>query len=164
VVSGTPAYEIAGIGRARPKPRIEKLPEMPKLPKIAEIENQNLTWMMRTRLINTGNLAIISLKEGGRLMDAHQLNRISGRVLMALSLVALVTVLTGYAQAPQQDEGSAAHIFQLAIVAVVPTMLLFFFSADWRQRWRSARPLTISAAALVVAFGALYYLEHYWWG
>jgi hypothetical protein len=44
-------------------------------------------------------------------MEAQQINRISGRVLMALSLLAFVTVLTGYAQAPQADEGTGAHIF-----------------------------------------------------
>jgi hypothetical protein len=96
-------------------------------------------------------------------MEAQRINRVCGNVLIVLSLTALLTVLTGYAQAPQADEGSAAHIFQLAIVAVVPTMLLFFVTADWRRRWRSARPLAIPAVALVLAFGALYYLEHYWW-
>jgi hypothetical protein len=96
-------------------------------------------------------------------MDAQQINRISGRVLIVLSLIAFVTVLTGYAQAPQPDEGTAAHIFQLAIVAVAPTILLFLFSADWRQPRRSAKPLAIPGVALVLAFGALYYLEHYWW-
>lgn len=113
--------------------------------------------------MKTGHLAIISLKQGGKLMDAQQVNRVSGRVLIGLSLLAFVTVLTGYAQAPQADEGTAAHIFQLAIVAVVPTMFLFLFTADWRQRWRSAKPLTIPAVALVLSFAALYYLEHYWW-
>ena len=96
-------------------------------------------------------------------MDAQQINRISSRLLVTLSLIAFVTVLTGYMQAPQPDEGSAAHIFQLAIVAVVPTMFLFLFTADWRQPRRSAKPLAIPGAALVLAFAALYYLEHYWW-
>jgi heme/copper-type cytochrome/quinol oxidase subunit 4 len=96
-------------------------------------------------------------------MEAQQINRISGRVLMALSLLAFVTVLTGYAQAPQPDEGTGAHIFQLAIVAVVPMMFLFLFTADWRQPRQSAKPLAIPAVALVLAFAALYYLEHFWW-
>ena len=96
-------------------------------------------------------------------MEAQQINRISGRVLMALSLVAFGTVLTGYAQAPQADEGTGAHIFQLAIVAVAPMLLLFFATADWRQPRQSAKPLAIPAVALVLAFAALYYLEHYWW-
>jgi heme/copper-type cytochrome/quinol oxidase subunit 4 len=96
-------------------------------------------------------------------MEAQRVNRISGNVLIALSLIALLTVLTGYAQAPQPDEGTGAHIFQLAIVAVLPTMLLFLFTADWRQPRRSAKPMAISVMALVLAFAALYYLEHYWW-
>jgi heme/copper-type cytochrome/quinol oxidase subunit 4 len=96
-------------------------------------------------------------------MEAQRINRVCGRVLIVLSLIAFLTVLTGYAQAPQPDEGTGAHIFQLAIVAVLPAMLLFFVTADWRQPWRSARPLAISTVALVLAFAALYYLEHYWW-
>jgi len=46
-------------------------------------------------------------------------------------------------------------------VALVPTILLFLATADWRRPLRSARPLAFSAAALVPAFGALYYLEHH---
>ena len=70
-------------------------------------------------------------------------------------------VLSGYTQPPQTDEGTAAHIFQLAIVALVPMILLFLITAAWRQPSRSARPLAFPAAALAVAFAALYYLEHY---
>lgn len=70
-------------------------------------------------------------------METQRINRVCGNVLIVLSLTALLTVVTGYAQAPQADEGTGAHIFQLAIVAVVPTMLLFFVTADWRQRWRT---------------------------
>ncbi len=94
-------------------------------------------------------------------MRAHQLNRISSKVILVLSLIALLTVLSGYFQPPQPDEGAAAHIFQLAIVALVPTILLFLLTADWKQPWRTARPLALPAAALVLAFAALYYLEHY---
>jgi hypothetical protein len=96
-------------------------------------------------------------------MQAQQMNRVSGRVMIGLSLVALVTVLSGYMQAPQPDEGTGAHIFQLAVLAVAPTMLLFFVTADWRQPRRSAKPLAIAGVALMLAFAALYYLEHYWW-
>jgi membrane protease YdiL (CAAX protease family) len=94
-------------------------------------------------------------------MRGQQINRISGRVLIFLSLVALLAVLSGYAQPPQPDEGSAAHIFQLSIVALVPTILLFLATADWKRPFGSVRPLAFPAGALVVAFGALYYLEHY---
>lgn len=94
-------------------------------------------------------------------MRGQQINRISGKVLIVLSLTALLSVLRGYMQPPQPDEGAAAHIFQLSIVALVPMILLFLATADWRQPLRSARPLAFSIAALVIAFGALYYLEHY---
>ncbi|MGB9235656.1 MAG: hypothetical protein WCC04_14695 [Terriglobales bacterium] len=96
-------------------------------------------------------------------MGGQRINRVSGRVVMALSLIALLTVLSGYFQAPQQDEGTAAHIFQLAIVAQVLMVLVFLATADWKQPLRSARPLAFPAAALVLAFGALYYLEHYFY-
>jgi hypothetical protein len=39
--------------------------------------------------------------------------------------------------------------------------LLFFGTADWKHLPRSVRPLAFPAAAIVLAFGALYYLEHY---
>ena len=93
-------------------------------------------------------------------MISSQINLISGRVVLILSLIALGTVLSGYTQPPQPDEGTAAHIFQLSIVGLVPMILLFLISTDWRQRWRGARPLAIPGAALVLAFAALYYLEH----
>lgn len=95
-------------------------------------------------------------------MSAEQINRLSSRVLVVLSLVALFTVISGYFQPPHPDEG-AAHIFQLSIVALVPTILIFLLTADWKQRWQAAQPLAISGTALVAAFAALYYLEHYWY-
>jgi hypothetical protein len=94
-------------------------------------------------------------------LRAQQINRVSVKILIVLSLTALLAVLTGYTQPPQPDEGTAAHIFQLSIVALVPTLLVFFVTADRRQPLRSARSLAIPAAVLVLAFGALYYLEHY---
>jgi len=94
-------------------------------------------------------------------MRGQQINRVSGIVLIVLSFTALLAVLSGYTQPPRPDEGAAAHIFQLSIVALVPMILLFLATADWRQPLRSARPLAFTAAALVLAFGALNYLEHY---
>jgi hypothetical protein len=94
-------------------------------------------------------------------MRGQQINRIIGRVMIVLSLVALLTVLSGYTQPPQPDEGAGAHIFQLSIVLLLPVILLFLTTSDWKQPLRSARPLAFSAATLVLAFGALYHLEHY---
>jgi len=95
---------------------------------------------------------------------AQQINRVSGKVAILLSLIALLCVASGYFGPPQpcaQDEGSAAHIFQISIVALAPTILVFLATADWKQPWRSARPLAVPAAALLLAFGTLYYVEHY---
>jgi hypothetical protein len=94
-------------------------------------------------------------------MNARQLNLISGVILVVLSLIALGCVLSGYVSPPQPDEGTAAHVFQLSIAALVPTILVFIATADWGQPIRSARPLALPAAAVALAFGALYYLEHF---
>lgn len=96
-------------------------------------------------------------------MRREHINRISGKIIISLSLLALLTVISGYFQAPQPDEGAAAHIFQLSIVALVPAILLFLGTADWKRPWRRARPLTLPAVALVLAFTALYYLERYYY-
>jgi hypothetical protein len=94
-------------------------------------------------------------------MSEPQINRISGTVLVVLSLIALLALLSGYFQPPQPDEGTAAHIFQLAIVALLPTILLFLATADWRTPLQSTRRLAFPAATSAVAFGALYFLKHY---
>ena len=91
---------------------------------------------------------------------ALRVNRVSGIALIILSLTALLTVLWGLGQPPQADEGTGAHIFQLSILALMPVTVLFLGTADWRQPWRSVRPLAIAGVATVLAFGALYYLEH----
>jgi len=104
-------------------------------------------------------------------MTTQRINHVSGIVLIVLSLTALLTVLSAYrvsfqpfsiyTQPLQPDEGTQAHIFQLSIVALAPMILLFLVTADWTKPLRSARPLAFSAAAVVLAFGALHYLEHH---
>jgi len=96
-------------------------------------------------------------------MDSERIHRASAKVALALSLIALLTVLTGFFQAPEPDEGTGAHIFQLAVAALLPTILLFLATTDWKQPWRSVRPLALPLAALVLAFGSLYYLEHHFY-
>jgi hypothetical protein len=96
-----------------------------------------------------------------RTSRGQTINRIAARIAIILSVTALLAVLSGYFQPPQPDEGSAAHIFQLSIAALIPTILVFLFSADWKRPTRSTRPLIFPATALVIAFAALFYLEHY---
>lgn len=94
-------------------------------------------------------------------MSKQQINRVSGKILIVLSFAALLAVLSGYTQPAQRDEGTAAHIFQLAIVALVPVIALFLATENWSQPLQSVRTLAASATALVLAFVSLYYLEHH---
>ena len=96
-------------------------------------------------------------------MHADKINRVSVVGVICLSAIALITVLTGYLQAPQPDEGAGAHIFQLSIAALVPVLLVFLATADWKKPLRIARLLAGPVVTLIVAFGALYYLEHYYY-
>jgi hypothetical protein len=93
-------------------------------------------------------------------MRGRQINSVCGKVVIVLSLTPLLAVLSGHTQPPQPDEGAAAHIFQLSIVALVSMILLFLATADWKQALRSAL-LAFPAAALALAFGAPNFLEHY---
>jgi hypothetical protein len=97
-------------------------------------------------------------------MRAQQVNRASTIGLIVLSLTALLDVLLlGYTRPPLADEGTGAHIFQLSIVALVPTGLLFLATADWTQPVRAVRRLALPAIVVVLAFAALFYLEHYFY-
>ena len=96
-------------------------------------------------------------------MPSEKLNIVSSRVILVLSLIALLIVLIGFTQPRQPaptDEGTGAHIFQIAIVLVVITGLIFLFTADWKNPLRSARRLVLPGITLVAAFTALYLLEH----
>jgi hypothetical protein len=94
---------------------------------------------------------------------AQTLNRGSGRIILGLSLLALLMVLSGYFQAPHSDEGSAAHIFQIAILLLVPVGIVFAVTVDRKRPWQSLRSLALPASALAIAFGGLYYLEHFFY-
>jgi len=101
-------------------------------------------------------------------MRAGQINRVSTIGLLVCALAALLTVLPVALRAalgatlppPDPDEGTAAHIFQLSIAALLPFGLVFLATADWTRPSRSARLLAIPAIAVLLAFAALYYLEH----
>jgi ABC-type tungstate transport system substrate-binding protein len=102
-------------------------------------------------------------------MSAQRVNQASVIGLIVLSLTALATVIIGlalpammstYGPLVQADEGTGAHIFQLSILALVPVGLVFLATADWTQPLRSLRRLALPAAAVVLAFGVLYFFEH----
>ena len=102
-------------------------------------------------------------------MAEQRINRVSTIGLIALSLTALTTVfvglvtrviIPGHKLPPEPDEGTLAHIFQLAIGLMAPVGLVFLATTDWAQPVRGLRRLALPAAAVVVAFAVLYYMEH----
>ncbi len=93
----------------------------------------------------------------------HAINRVSQLVLVVLSAIALVTVLIGFTQPPLPDEGALAHVFQLAVVMAVLTMLIVVATGEWAQPVRNVRRLAVPAAMLLCAFAALYMLENYYY-
>lgn len=101
-------------------------------------------------------------------MSQQRVNRISGHIVLGLSLFAMLlvggatvlTMLGRFNPSPDGDEGTAAHFFQLAIVLLLPAGLTFLATADWQQPGRVAKRLMVPAVALVVAFSTLYYMEH----
>jgi len=95
-------------------------------------------------------------------MTREAIHRLSGRVPVAMSLLGLAIVLavvgTGW-QRRLPDEGAAAHLFQLLVVAQAPLILLFLATADWK-RWREpAAWLGLQAGALALALAPVAYFR-----
>jgi hypothetical protein len=101
-------------------------------------------------------------------MSNQTINRVSSRIVLGLSLFAMflvggatiLTLLGRFNPSPDGDEGTAAHLFQLTLALLLPTGLVFLVTADWRKPLQVAKRLAFPAAALVVAFITLYYMEH----
>lgn len=93
---------------------------------------------------------------------ANTWHRPSGFALIGLAAVALVTVLTGFWQTRPlpADEGTGAHIFQLAVVAMLPVGAIFVATTPEGERGQILRKLALPGAVLAAAFVALYFLEH----
>ena len=109
---------------------------------------------------NAGQALRPSFRNGIVVAVSQRLRFVSSIAVISLSLVALLTVASGYVRPPQPND-AREYIFQLSIVALLPMMLVFLATADWRQPVRSARPLAFAVAASAVAFVGLYVLEHY---
>ena len=86
----------------------------------------------------------------------------SAFIPVVTSLAALVTVLGDvvvYGAVREADEGAAAHIFQLLMVAQVP--ILAYFAIKWLPRSpRQALPiLMLQAGAALAAFAPVFFLN-----
>ncbi len=81
------------------------------------------------------------------------LNRIAAGIPVACSLGAFVLVAVALAtgwETHSADEGAAAHLFQLLVVAQLPFIAAFVLTADWR-RGAPLRVLAVQGAALALA-------------
>ncbi len=81
---------------------------------------------------------------------------------IAMSLVSLAMVIGhywSYGTVKGEDEGTAAHLFQLLMAAQVP--IVGFFAIKWmtREPVQAARVLALQAMAGIAAFGLLFFLE-----
>ncbi len=100
-------------------------------------------------------------------MSEGEVNRLSGRAVLALSVFSMLlvlgatvlTMLGRFSPSPDGDEGAAARLFQLTIVLLLPAGLTFFATADWRTPAGVVKRLVVPAVALVVAFSTLFYME-----
>jgi hypothetical protein len=98
--------------------------------------------------------------------EAHEstararIHRIGALGILFFSAVALLMILIGIGQPPQPDEGTLAHLFQLAVAAILPAGLVFFFFADPQRPWREGKIVALAAVMLALAFTLLYWMEH----
>jgi hypothetical protein len=88
-------------------------------------------------------------------MNRQNINLISATVSIVLALQAFIVVPLGITTGWDRgltDEGPAAHIFQLLIVAQVPFVLTYLATADWKRLRQAAMPIAVQASILVVTF------------
>jgi hypothetical protein len=94
-------------------------------------------------------------------LSGPSLKHPSACIPLALSLIALAMVLVHaavFGVVHEADEGAAAHIFQLLMVAQIPVVA--FFAIKWLPR--APRPaltiLALQAAAALAAIAAVFFL------
>jgi hypothetical protein len=111
-------------------------------------------------LIKKSNLALRSDMRAPQMNGRHRANHPVVHGADDGATGELHAVLTWQRPPPYEDEGVAAHIFQLSIVALLPVGLIFLATADWKQPVQSVRRLAFPATAVVLAFSLLFYFEH----
>ena len=86
----------------------------------------------------------------------------SGFIPVAMSLVALAVVLGHVAMfgpAREADEGSAAHLFQLLMVAQLPIVMVFAIRWLPRAPGPAVRMLALQTGAALAALAPVYFLN-----
>jgi len=94
-------------------------------------------------------------------MNASLLKQPSALIPIAMSLAALGLVLGHaaiYGIVHEADEGAAAHIFQILMVAQTPVIGWFAFKWLRREPRPALRVLGVQAAAIALACASVYFL------
>jgi hypothetical protein len=95
-------------------------------------------------------------------MNAPMFRPLAAWLSIAMSLTALALVLFHIATigtAPQGDEGTSAHIWQLLMVGQAP--FLIFYAAKWLPRTRKSALLVmgVQIGTAIAAFAPVYLLR-----
>ena len=72
--------------------------------------------------------------------------------------IALTSVTTGW-ERHMQDEGAAAHLFQLLIALQAPLVLTFLATSDWGRLGKIAGTILTQLVALAAAFSVVAYFK-----
>jgi len=87
-------------------------------------------------------------------MRGQQINRVTGRVVIVVALTqALLAVLSGTLSRrsrPSRRRHGGTYLSAVNIAALVPMILLFLATADWKQPFAKRATSGISSAAALV--------------
>jgi len=99
---------------------------------------------------------------GWRVDFSEMIKRPSAFLPVAMSFAALAMVLghvVMFGAVREADEGTAAHVFQLLMVAEVP--IVAFFAIKWLPRFprQTLQVLAVQAAAAIAALAPVFYFN-----
>lgn len=79
--------------------------------------------------------------------------------MTALVLATIAAQIARFGTAPQSDEGTAAHLFQILMTAQIP--IIAFFALAWlpRDRTHALEVLALQIAAAIVPFAIVFSLR-----
>jgi hypothetical protein len=77
-----------------------------------------------------------------------------------LAFIAARALVTGYVPPRETDEGTAAHVFQLAVLLLVLAGATYLVTADWTRPGRVVLRLVPPVLFLCAAFAILFAYEH----
>ena len=90
-------------------------------------------------------------------MDQAQFNTICGAALVALSLLALGTVLGEFLKPVPLRRPRPSQLFETTVLVMDALVVTFLVTADWSRPMTSARPLALCGLAIAATLGALYW-------